>query len=202
MPLELLADSHRNVFERAIIEFRRAQEMSLDHAGGHLALGSLDRHHGRTALAVEHFRTAIQLEPYMSGPRGELATLLQDQGGNDSEIRQLREEEAELLERDARLAPENAEISYQLGLLRYLLGEFDAAQTALAAACSRSPQNYEFLMALALLLERRYDLTDNKQHFDEAVATLTKMHELRPADPRTRQILSRMVATRQSRQRE
>jgi predicted CXXCH cytochrome family protein len=202
MPLELLADSHRNVFERAIIEFRKAQEMSLDHAGGHLALGSLDRHHGRTALAVEHFRTAIQLEPYMSGPRGELATLLQEQGGNDSEIRQLREEEAELLERDARLAPENAEISYQLGLLRYLLGEFDAAQTALAAACSRSPQNYEFLMALALLLERRYDLTDNKQHFDEAVATLTKMHELRPADPRTRQILSRMVATRQSRQRE
>jgi tetratricopeptide (TPR) repeat protein len=189
----------RSAFERAFAEFRQAQELSLDHAGGHLTLGALDRAHGRLDEAIAHFRAAIRLEPYMTGARAELASLLQERGGNASEIRQLRQEEAELMERDARLAPENAEIHYRLGLLRFLLDQFDEAQAALTAASDRAPQNYEFLMALALLHERRYQLNGDKQQFNAAVLTLKKMHELEPADPRAKQILSRMLETQQSR---
>jgi tetratricopeptide (TPR) repeat protein len=180
-------------------EFHTSQELSLDHAGGHLTLGALARAQGRVDEAIEHLQAAIRLEPYMAGPRGELASLLQAEDGNPSEIRQLREQEAELMERDSRLAPSNAEIHYQLGLLRYLLGKFDEAQTALTAACDRSPQNYEFLMTLALLHERRYELEGDERQFEAAASTLKKMHELQPADQRTKQILGRLLATQQSR---
>jgi cytochrome c-type biogenesis protein CcmH/NrfG len=131
----------------------------------------------------------------MAGPRAELASLLQEQDGDLSEIRRLREEEAELMERDARLAPGNAEIHYRLGLLRFLLGQFDEAQAALTAACDRAPQNYEFLMALALLHERRYEMEGNEQQLNAAALTLKKMHELDAADPRAKQILTRVFQT-------
>jgi tetratricopeptide (TPR) repeat protein len=200
MPLELLDDSQRNDFERAMIEFRKSQELTLDHAGGHLSLGSLDRQYGRMRQAVEHFQAAIRLESYIAGPRAELANVLQALGGNESEIRGLRQEETALLERDARLAPENAEVRYQLGLLRYLLGDLEAAQTALAAACDRSPQHYEYLMALALLQERRFELTSDESYFNDAVQSLKKLDALRPADPRAKQILMRLIETRKSRE--
>jgi tetratricopeptide (TPR) repeat protein len=200
LPLAYLDNSQRTPFERALTEFRKAQALSLDHAGGHLSLGALDLRHGRTKAALEHFQAAIRLEPYMAGPRAELANVLQQQNGDEVEIRQLRQKEAELLERDAGLVPENAEIQYQLGLLRYLLGDLDAAQIALSAACDRSPQNYEYLMALALLQERRYELSGESSHFEIAVKTLKKLNDLQSTDPRARQILLRLLATRDSRE--
>jgi predicted CXXCH cytochrome family protein len=200
MPFDSLSDQQRNALEEALIEFRGIQQFSLDHAGGHLTLGALDRHHGRIGQAIEHFQAAIELEPYMSGPRAELATLLQQQGAAPGDVQRLRREEADLLERDSKLAPDSAEILYQLGMLRYLLGELDAAQIALSSATEKAPQNYEFLMALALLLERRYELAGDVALFDDARRTLEKLHELRPADPRARQILQRLLATRAGRQ--
>jgi tetratricopeptide (TPR) repeat protein len=194
-----LPATQRNRFERAFAEFLTSQELSLDHAGGHLTLGAIDRAHGRIDQAIAHFQAAIRLEPYMAGPRAELASLLQEQGSDANEIRRLREEEADLMERDALLAPGNAEIHYRLGLLRFLLGQFDEAQSALTAACDRAPQNYEFLMALALLHERRYELDGDEQQLNAAALTLKKMHELDPADPRARQILGRLLETQRSR---
>jgi tetratricopeptide (TPR) repeat protein len=200
LSLEHLPELQRNAFERAMAEFRKSQELSLDHAGGHLTLGALDRAQGRAGQAIEHLLAAIRLEPYMAGPRSELASLLHEQGGKPSEIRQLREEEADLIERDSQLAPDNAEIFYQLGLLRYLLGQLDEAQAAFTAACDRSPQNYEYLMMLALLHERRYELTGDELQFEAAALTLKKMHDLQPADPRAKQIFGRLLATQKSRQ--
>ena len=199
MPLNSLGDSQRNAFEEALIEFRSIQQHALDHAGGHLTLGALDRHHGRIGVAIEHFQSAIELEPYMSGPRAELASLLQQQGAAPEDVKRLRREEAKLLERDSKLAPDSAEIFYQLGMLRYLLGELDRAQVALSSASERAPQNYDFLMALALLLERRFDLSGEDALFDDARRTLEKLHGLRPADPRAKQIMLRLLATRAAR---
>lgn len=199
VPLELLEGRQRNDFEKALVEFRRAQEMSLDHAGGHLTLGALDRQHGNTRQAIEHFRAAIQLEPYMAGARTELANLLQQFSADADEIGRLRREEASLLQRDAKLAPDNAEILYQLGLLRYLLGELDSAQDALTSACELAPQSHAYCMALALLQERRYELTGDEGYFKAAVRTLVRLNEIGPNDPQARQILQRLRATRESR---
>ena len=118
--------------------FAKSQELSLDHAGGHLVLASFDRQHGRIEEAIRHLVDAIKLEPYLAGPRAELASLMQEHKGDEAEIRRLRAEEADLVERDTKLAPDNADIFYRLGLLRYTLGEYDKAEAAFRAALCKS----------------------------------------------------------------
>jgi tetratricopeptide (TPR) repeat protein len=199
MPLDQLTTKQQAVFERAMLEFRNSQELSLDHAGGHLTLGALDRRHGRTLEAVKHLQAAIQLEPYMAGPRSELALLMQQLGGDAGEIRLLRQEEADLMERDTKLAPDNAAIFYQLGMLRYLLGDLDAAQAALTSAAERSPHSFEMQMAVALLYEKRYKLSGDEAYFQAAVDALKKLNAIQPNDPRTRGILERLMETRRLR---
>lgn len=187
-------------YDAAMKELSESQELTLDHAGGHLVLGSRARRRGETVEALEHLRTAIKLEPYLSGPRSELASLVQQVGGEEDEIRRLRSEEADLLERDAKLAPDNAMIYFQLGNLRYLLGELDNAQAAYTAASERAPQNYDFLMMLALLHEKRYGITGDEDQFNAAVAALKKLGEMQPRDPRARSIYQRLMTTRQQHQ--
>src|SRR5205814_1398500 len=142
-----------------------------------------------------HLKEAIKLEPYLAGPRAELASLLQENNGNAIEIRQLREDEANLIERDAKYAPENPDIFYRLGLLRYTLGQFDQAEAALRTACDKAPQNYEYLMALALLQERRYNDSGNEDQLRATMKSLKALHDLNKDDPRAKLILQRLSAT-------
>jgi len=198
LPIDKLTDRQRQAFEKALIEFRDSEELTLDHAGGHLALASLDRQHGHIEQAIEHLTTAIKLEPYLAGPRATLASLMHDLHGDEAEIRRLRTEEADLMERNTKLAPENAEILYQLGLLRYTLGDYDQADAAFQQACQKSPRNYEYRMALALLLEKQYEKTGDEQQFQAAVRSLTKLHDMNRDDPRAKQILIRLQETRKA----
>jgi tetratricopeptide (TPR) repeat protein len=191
--LAKLTDSQRQGFDKAMVEFRESQELSLDHAGGHLVLASFDRQHGRIEDAIQHLVDAIKLEPYLSGPRAELASLMQEHKGDDAEIKRLRTEEADLVERDSKLAPDNADIFYRLGLLRYTLGDYEKADAALRMAVAKSPRNYEYLMALALLEEKRYIETGDDKQFNAAVESIKTMHELNRNDPRAKQILERML---------
>lgn len=199
LPQESLPTEYRERFRQALIEFRASQELSLDHAGAHLAFATLERRNGRIERAIEHLQTAIRLEPYMSGARSELASLLDQLRGNADEIRSLREAEAQLLERDALIAPNNAAIFYQLGLTRYLLGELDLAAEALAKACALAPREFEFRMALALLDERRYELTGDESYLRAATVSLRTMEQLLPGDPRTQGIADRLLATQKAR---
>jgi len=140
------------------------------------------------------------LEPYMSGPRAELASLMDEEHGDAEEIRRLREEEVELVERDARLSPNNASIFYQLGMLRYLLDDYDKAQAALETASRLAPQSYDFLMALALMYDKRYEISGDENQFNRGVEALTKLHEMRPRDPRAQEILMQLLEKRRLKQ--
>ena len=197
LPLKGLTDSQHSAYVDAMKEFRTAENLQLDHAGGHLALASLDREQNRIAEAIEHLTAAIKLEPYLAGPRAELASLMQEHHGNPAEIRKLRVEEADLWERDSKLVPDNAAILYRLGLLRYTLDEYDKAAVALEEACKKALRNADYLMALALLQEKRYELSGDVEQFKAAARTLKAMYDLDPNDPRSKQILARLVQTRQ-----
>ena len=155
---------------------------------------------GRPEQAIEYLTAAIKLEPYLSGARAELASLLQQHQGNEAEVRRLRTEEAELLERDVKLAPDNADISYRLGLLRYTLDDLDKAEAAFQQACEKAPRNYDYRMALALLQEKRYDLTGDDAQFNAAVLSLKELHDMNKDDPRAKQIAARLVGTRQQKE--
>jgi tetratricopeptide (TPR) repeat protein len=180
-----------------MLEFRDSQKLALDHAGAHLSLASADRRHGRIQEAHDHLRRAIALEPYLTGARGELASLLQDHGGDPAEIKRLRAEEADLLDRDAKIAPDNATIFYRLGLLRYLLEEYDKADAAFQKACEKASQNYDFRMVLALLQKKRYEDTGDVTHYNETIKSLAKLHELNKNDERGKQIYFELQQARQ-----
>jgi len=192
-PLAKLTDSQRKAYEKAMVEFRESQELSLDHAGGHLVFASFARQHERFEEAIQHLVDAIKLEPYMAGPRQELASLMQELKGDAAEIRKLRAEEADLLERDAKLAPNNAGIFFQLGKLRYLLDEYDRAEAAFRTACEKAPKNYECWMMLALMQQKQYKITGDDKHFNNAIATIKTMHEMNRGDARAKNILQELL---------
>jgi predicted CXXCH cytochrome family protein len=199
-PLEKLTDSQRQAFEKAMVEFRESQKLSLDHAGAHLSLASADRQHGRIEEAIEHLTTAIKLEPYLTGARAELASLMKQYGGSEAEIRRLNSEEAELLERDAKLAPDNPDIFYRLGLIRYLLGDYDKARAAFTKACEVAPRNYDYRMALALLEEKRYELTGDASFYNATIESLKVLRELNKDDVRGKQIYQQLQEARTARE--
>lgn len=195
-PRERIDPRYHVAFDQALDEYRASQLVNFERAAPHINLGVLERQLGNLTKAVDALRTAIRLEPYLSGPRTELASLLAQQEGDADEIEKLRVEEADLLDRDATLLPNNADIVYRLGLMRYLLSEYAAASRALTKACELAPANFDFRMALALLQEKWYERDGERAHFDAAAASLKKLAKIRPEDPRTALILQRLTTTR------
>lgn len=194
-----LDTAYRAPFDRSLTEFRDSQSLIADRAAAHMHLGRLEQQLGHPERAADEIRTAIRLEPYLTGPRSELANLLATAPGSEAEVRDLREEEAELMVRDCELLPENGDVFYRLGLLRYLLGQLDEASVALKEACRLEPNVYEYRMALALLEERRYESDGGETHYESAKEALATLQRLRPDDPRAGQILKRLEATHAAR---
>jgi predicted CXXCH cytochrome family protein len=198
VPRDQIDPRYNLALDRALDEYRESQQVVLERAAPHINLGWLARQLGDTQQAADELRTAIRMEPYLTGPRSELANMLAEQGSDADEIRQLRVEEADHLDRDALLLPDNADVRYRLGLMRYLLGQYEAADKALTQACELAPASFDFRMALALLQERRYELEGDTAQFDAAMRSLDELAKLRPDDPRTEQIRQRLQATRQA----
>jgi len=184
---EQLANSpFGRALHEAIEEYKAAQTIHLDRAQSSRNLGDLSLRLGDGVAAVKHLRTAIRQEPYLTGPRTELSQVLAQMladprgaedakkvGASADEVRQLREEEVGLLERDAKLLPNDPFPHYRRGRLLYLLGREDDAREALAEAARLGPNEYEYWMWLALICERQ-------QRWEEAVAALKQMARLRP----------------------
>ena len=116
-------------------------------------------------VAVAEYRTAIRIQPDVTGPRSNLAALYENlaravppdssQAKNAAaEVKRLRAEELQLLARDAKLASESAIIQYRYGLALYLAGQLDKAEAALQRACDLEPQSEQFQTALRLLREK------------------------------------------------
>jgi tetratricopeptide (TPR) repeat protein len=198
LPRNQLEPVYREPLDRALDEFRQSQQLQIERAHAHINLGWLAQQLGDFERAEAEFRLAIRTEPYLTGPRTELANLLAAQGGDPNEIREIRQQAAELRERDALLLPNSPEIFYQLGLLRFLLGQHDAAATALTEACRLAPAMYEYRMALALLEERRFEQAGDQRYYDAAVESLELLQQMRPDDPRAGLIRQRLETTRAS----
>ena len=185
LPRNHLDRKEQHLLEQVLNEHRDMHRMHADRAAAHLNLGGLERQLGKLDVAEQHYRTAIRLEPYLTGPRSELAAVLESQGGPAEEIQTLRREELANFERDSQLLRDHAPTFYRLGLAHYLDGNLDEAESALRQAASLAPHSHDMLLALALLLER-------KHKWNDAVEVLRKMQQLRPDDPSARQIYLRM----------
>ncbi|EMB14969.1 HEAT repeat domain-containing protein [Rhodopirellula europaea] len=156
--------------------------LASDRAGAHMAWASLSEQRGDYLEAAEAYQNAIRVQPSMSGPRTNYASML-DQlvsaaaqsreaqsaivqlfGGSGAlnelmiqaseKAAQLRRDELPLLGRDAKLASKNADVQYRYGLALYLSGDLPAAEKQLQRAAELAPDVEIFSTALQLLRER------------------------------------------------
>jgi tetratricopeptide (TPR) repeat protein len=183
---DLAASQFSDSLDQAVKEYRAGQQVQLDRAQSSRNLGNLELQMGNPLAAVESLRTAVRVEPYLTGTRTELSQLL-DQLANDpvqaevakqaeatsEEIRRLREEEVELLFRDAKLLPTDATVRYMRGRLLYLLDRQDEARQAFIEACELAPNEYDYWLWLALICEKQ-------RRWEQSVKALQRMAQLRP----------------------
>jgi len=181
----LMEAPYRGLLDEAVTEYRKGQEIMLERAGVHLNLAALSQAFGNAKAAVRSLQTAIKLEPYLSGVRDQLATLMEQNRGDEAKIRELREEEIELLLRDSELLQDSAAPRYRRGMLLYLLQRYDEARESFVEACELAPNGYENWLALALICEKQ-------ERWQQAVDALKEMNKLRPEDPATQGIFRRI----------
>lgn len=162
-----------------------------DRAAAHLSWGVVCETMGEEEDAERAYQLAIRIEPNVAGPRTNLAALYDRRlaqwrqiGPQSLELRQtlatttarLRREELDLLERDARLAPNSAAIQYRFGMSLYLHDRFAESEQALTRAYELDPNTPDFALALSLLLQKL-------GRFREALPYAERVVELQPDEP-------------------
>lgn len=184
---------------QVVLEWIDGLKNDADRAGAHLTLAVMAEQEGRAQAAIEHYRDAIRVEPGVTGPRTNLAALLERNltshatvagSAEDAdspivqEISQLRKAELQLLARDVKLLPQAAAIQYRYGLGLYVDGQKELALEHLLKAAEIEPSNYEFVQAVTLLLKAL-------ERWDEATKWAHRLVELGgPGDESARSVLN------------
>jgi tetratricopeptide (TPR) repeat protein len=167
---------------------------------------------GDEDAAEKAYALALRVEPRTVGPRSNLAALLERRryrlqqqvqrailerdraalssltaeiGKLQERIETLRREELSLLERDARLAPDNVDVLYRYGLALYLNGQEEKAAEVLERGADRAPDATRFHYALALLYQKR-------QQLDLAIRHAERLTQLDPGHEPYRLLLEEL----------
>ncbi len=179
-----------------------------DRAGSHLQAGILFEELQDTTRAREYYQNALRIEPRTTGPRGQLAELLQRiaagieqqamsmlQSGQQAQARplfeelgilqaeaaRLRAEELTLLERDARLLPAFAPLQSRLGSARLSQGWIREGESALEMAVRLAPRSPGVLFSWGSWLRDR-------GRFEEALVVAEQLCLVRPEEPAFREL--------------
>lgn len=158
-----LGSGARTRVDLALRDVRKSLMVASDRGGTHMNWAMLCEQRGMVQKAIAAYETAIRVEPDMTGPRTNLASLLERvargrPGPRSAELMQraesLRRDELPLLARDASLAAENADVQYRYGLALYLSDDYDGALRQLERAVELAPEVDQFQTALRLLREK------------------------------------------------
>ncbi|MCP4886525.1 MAG: hypothetical protein GY904_07920 [Planctomycetaceae bacterium] len=158
-----LRPSDQRRVDQALREVKDIYMAAGDRAGAHMAWATICEGQGRFPEAVESYETAMRVEPETTGPRTNLASLLErlatQMNGPQaqavmSRVAELREDELPRLGRDAELAPDNAGLQYRYGLALYLAGKMDQAMGRLNRAVELEPLVPDFRQARDLLQQK------------------------------------------------
>lgn len=175
-----LQPASRDAFDRAIEAYRRGLLADSDQAAAHLSLGILEerfaqaeRSAARLEKAAEHYRNAIRVQPDVTGPRSNLAGVLEQLGKPPEQIAKLRAQELKLLERDAKLATDVAVVQYRYGLALYLNKKLEESVRVIRRACQLAPESVEYRYMLTGLLQRL-------GRYKEALVEIERLIQLQP----------------------
>lgn len=212
-PARLYSNGSAGRLRAALAELNEGLMVTADRSGAHVSMGVLAEQQGRMQQAIEHYEDAIAVEPAVTGPRTNLATLLEtnlnqqsqpgpEQGGapspRSSEVAQrlssavakLRSEELQLLKRDLDLLPDNAGIVYRYGLALYINRESvenGLAESAkyLERAAELEPDNAQYAQATAMIFEAL-------ERWEPAIKWAEKALELTGGSPENRMLLEQI----------
>lgn len=195
VPPAMFTTKQRKAFQNAVAELEKGILANNDRAAAYVTLGLLYENLGRRKDAIKAYRQGMHVEPMATGPRANLAELLQRnleekirqiqqsqriqdterivelmKGLEDEqrEIETLRQQELVHFARDANYAPENPMVQYRYGLALYRNGQMDEAEKRLLTSHQLDEENTTFLVALARLLQQR-------QKFEEAIKYARKL---------------------------
>lgn len=178
-----LLDDDLEAFASAFKELEDSTLLDSDRANSHLSLASLYEMLGQMDRAEESYRTAISVEPNVSGARVNLAVLLEQktqvlrsqamamaqQGEREKfqslmqnvqslgqQAAQLRKEEHRLLAVDVKRAEGLSNthlLHYRYAMSCYLQKEFELTEKHLKIALSQQPDSQDYLAALVAFYE-------------------------------------------------
>ena len=141
--------------------------------------------------AIESYEKSIELAPDVAGPRSNLVSVLETrlslgptldeqlQNSLLDQIKELRQQELQLLKRDLTLLPDSAPpvvraaMTHRYGLSLYLSGNLVAARKALEVAVRLQPNHPHYLFLLAKFYE-------SQQELDRARQAVKRLLKLRP----------------------
>ncbi len=209
----LLDSRYRPAFSDALEEYKQSLLVNNDLAGAHMMLGTLLESEGQFQKAEAAYRTAISAQNGFTGPRSNLAALLEGRarqlGGQLSQIRQPREleaarkrierlmaeaaeyraEENRLLREEVQRSeglPEAHGLYYRYGLSCYVNGDREQAEEYLLKAHQQQPETAGYLLALATLY---HELNDRK-----AIPLVNQLIELQPDHPAYQRLREEILA--------
>lgn len=199
--------AYRN-FQNVAQEYRAGSAVNNDRAAEHMMLGVFAENQTDFQEARKEYELAISLEPTMTGPRSNLAALLdglvqaaderfraaaqqrdeaaaaaamQEMDSLIAQAAQLRQQELDLLEQGSLQVPENSEWQRRVGLLRHLQGWRKEAEAALLRAWLLQPRDPGNIEVLAIY----YSETGRPE---EALPLAERLLELRPKHRRYEQL--------------
>ena len=167
---DILDHAQRTTLDQHVEEVIESQRLHADRAGSHLLVAFLRESQGDFRASEEAYRTALRVEPRALGSRANLAMLLERRAAAAgetaasekwlAEAKQLRSEELPLLERDAKLAPDNVAVQYRYAMSLYVNGREADAERVLVAATKIDPSAQQVWLALMLLYQKQNRLPE------------------------------------------
>lgn len=187
---QMASSDQRKAFRAAVEEYIDSLRLEQDRATVHVVLGNFYELLGDVDQAERAYRTAIRLDPNLTGPRSNLAALLesrarqqqqqmmsQQSGMAASEVqtlvtamqreldeaRSLRKDEHNLMRIDlirSRHLPDTHALHYRFAMSSFLQGDRDATEEHLREAIRQRPDEPQYLLALATLYRETGRLDD------------------------------------------
>ncbi len=200
LPRSTWSATSASKFTAALSELEQGMQFNNDRAGAHLSLGIFAEQQGRNQQAIEHYQNAIAVEPSVTGPRTNLAALLErnlsaqsnpnaaNAAALQQKIASLRKEELPLLKRDVDLLPTAAAIQFRYGLALYAEGQKAEAAERLVRAAELEPDRADFAQAAAMALE-------SAERWDEALRWARETLKLTNNAPENLLLLQRIQAS-------
>lgn len=209
-----IGPQERSAYDRCVAELRESLQLENDRASSHMQLSWLFEAGGNMDRAKRAIKTAIQVEPELSGPRVNLAVMLESEARDASqslqqsasavgdlrkemarikglaeEAKQLRAENHRLLAIDVKRAeglPVTHGLDYSFAMSCYLQRDLEQAEKYMLKAYRQQTDNSTYVLALATFYQQQAD-------FDNAAKFVQKLIKLEPKNPGFRRLADEIL---------